>query len=156
MQTDRASVIRILSEAGCIAAAGEADELIAAASGPTELEGLLGRRTAGEPVAWLTGRTRFCGLDLLVAPGVYVPRWQTEPLAQRAAELLPPGGIGVDLCTGSGAIAAVMAAARPDALVLATELDPAAFAMCSQQRRSRCSRDISTSLCRRTSRVAST
>jgi release factor glutamine methyltransferase len=55
-----------------------------------------------------------------------VPRWQTEPMARRAAELLPAGGVGVDLCTGAGAIAATMAAAAPDAQVLATELDPAA------------------------------
>ena len=126
MWPDRASVTRALSEAGCIAAAEEAAELIAVAGDAAELEDLVSRRTEGEPVAWLTGRTSFGGVDLRVAPHVYVPRWQTERMARRAAEALPPGGIGVDLCTGAGAIAAVMAAARPEATVLATELDPEA------------------------------
>jgi release factor glutamine methyltransferase len=124
---DRPAITEALAAAGCIAPAEEADELIAAAGGELGvLEELLARRCTGEPLAWLTGSTRFCGIDLHVAPGVYVPRWQTEPLARRAAALLPPGGIGVDLCTGAGAIAATMLVAVPTARVLGTELDGAA------------------------------
>lgn len=123
-QIDRLSVTRRLREAGCIAAAAEADELIQASAGDQDvLEGLISRRTNGEPIAWLTGAVTFCGLRLLVAPGVYVPRAQTEPLARRAATLLPSRGVAVDLCTGAGAIASAMAAAVPTARVLATELD---------------------------------
>jgi len=81
------------------------------------------RRTDGEPIAWLTGAVTFCGVRLFVAPGVYVPRLQTEPLARRAVTLLPPAGVAVDLCTGAGAIAAVLVAAVPTAQVFATELD---------------------------------
>ncbi|MGH8994958.1 MAG: putative protein N(5)-glutamine methyltransferase, partial [Acidimicrobiales bacterium] len=66
------------------------------------------------------------GLTIRVHPGVYVPRWQTEPLARRAAALLPEDGIAVDLCTGSGAVAAVLRWARPAARILATDSDPAA------------------------------
>jgi len=114
----------MLAAAGSLAASEEADELIEAAGGdPDVLDGLLSRRTRGEPIAWLTGAVTFCGLTLFVAPGVYVPRWQTEPLARRAVSLLPSGGVAVDLCTGAGAIAAVLAAAVPTAQVLATELD---------------------------------
>ena len=121
---DRASVTQTLAEAGCIAASAEADELITVAAGdPDVLDDLVARRTTGEPLAWLTGAVTFCGLSLFVAPGVYVPRGQTEPLARRAATLLPPAGVAVDLCTGAGAIAAVMTAAVPTAQVLATELD---------------------------------
>jgi release factor glutamine methyltransferase len=121
---DRASVIQILTKAGCLAASEEADELIAVAGGDSAvLSGLIARRCEGEPVAWLTGSVVFCGIKVLVAPGVYVPRWQTEPLARRAAALLPAAGVAVDLCTGSGAIAAVLAAAVPTARVLATDLD---------------------------------
>ncbi len=113
-----------LTEAGCIAAREEADALIAAAAGdPDVLEDLVTRRTGGEPIAWLTGAVAFCGVEVLVAPGVYVPRTQTEPMARRAATLLPADGVAVDLCTGSGAIAAVLAATVPTARVLATELD---------------------------------
>ena len=118
---------RTLAEAGCIAAGDEAGELLRAAAGDSDvLAELVSRRTEGAPIAWLTGAVDFCGLRLSVAPGVYVPRWQTEPLARRAATLLPPAGVAADLCTGAGAIAAVLAAAVPTAQVLATELEPSA------------------------------
>jgi release factor glutamine methyltransferase len=121
---DRASVAQMLAEAGCIAPGAEADELIKVAAGdPVVLVDLVSRRITGEPLAWLTGTVTFCGLSLFVDPGVYVPRSQTESLARRAATLLPPAGAAVDLCTGAGAIAAVMAAAVPTSRVLATELD---------------------------------
>jgi release factor glutamine methyltransferase len=124
---DRAAVTKTLAAAGCIAAGAEADELIRAAAGDQErLRDLVSRRTTGEPIAWLTGVVGFCGVELIVAPGVYVPRWQTEAMARRAATLLPAGGHAVDLCTGSGAIAAVMAAAVPTARVVGTEIDEGA------------------------------
>jgi release factor glutamine methyltransferase len=121
---DRASVTQTLTDAGCVAASAEADELMRAAAGdPDVLRDLVSRRTNGEPIAWLTGSITFCGVELFVAPGVYVPRPHTKPLARRAATLLPMAGIAVDLCTGAGAIAAVLAASVPTARVLATELD---------------------------------
>ncbi len=120
-------------EAGCVAAGEEADELIRAAAGdPDILDDLVSRRANGEPIAWLTGTVTFCGLTLFVAPGVYVPRTQTEPLAERAGTLLPSLGVAADLCTGAGAIAAVLAAAVPTARVLATELDKNA-AQCARR-----------------------
>jgi release factor glutamine methyltransferase len=111
-----------------VAAEEEAALLQAAAADPDDLETLVRRRTAGEPLAWLVGGVDFCGLRLRVHPGVYVPRWQTEALAERAASLLPAGGVAVDLCTGAGAIAAVLRARRPAATVIATDSDPAAVA----------------------------
>jgi release factor glutamine methyltransferase len=59
---------------------------------------------------------------------VFVPRPHTQPLARRAASLLPPIGVAVDLCTGSGAVAAVLASVRPRATVMATDIDPVAVA----------------------------
>lgn len=88
----------------------------------------MSRRLAGEPLAWLIGSMTFCGLTVGVAPGVYVPRPQTEALAHRAASLLPAGGVAVDVCTGCGAIALVLRDAVPSARVVATELDPTAAA----------------------------
>lgn len=124
MPFDRPWVTQILTRAGCIAPGQEADALLRAAAGDADvLDDLVARRTRGEPLAWLTGTVRFCGVDLFVAPGVYVPRPQTAPLARRAATFLPVGGVAVDLCTGVGAIAAVLAAAVPTARVMATELD---------------------------------
>jgi len=117
-----------LATAGCVAPEDEAAELIGAAEDDAALEGLLRRRCQGEPLAWLTGGIEFCGMWIAVAPGVYVPRWQSEPLALRAAGLLPAEGFGVDLCTGAGAIAAVMRSRRPLARVLGTEIDMIAAA----------------------------
>jgi release factor glutamine methyltransferase len=125
--SDHAAVTRALTGAGCVAASEEAEELIAAAGGDRDaLDELVRRRCTGEPLAWLTGSTVFCGVELSVAPGVYVPRWHTEPLARRAMALLAPGGVAVDLCTGAGAIAAVLGSAVPTARVVGTELDPGA------------------------------
>jgi release factor glutamine methyltransferase len=125
------SVIDRLTAAGCVAADEEAAELEAAARDTTELEELVARRVNGEPLAWLVGSVMFCDVRVNVHPGVYVPRWQTEPMARRAAALLPDHGIAVDLCTGSGAIACVLRDRVPDAVVVATDVDPLAVA-CAQ------------------------
>jgi release factor glutamine methyltransferase len=126
---DRSSVEQALAAAGCITPRDEADALLRAAGGdPLALAEMLERRIGGEPLPWITGSIRFCGLEVRVSPGVYVPRWQTEPLARLAASLLPPTGIAVDLCTGAGAVAMVLAAAAPDARVFATDVDALAVA----------------------------
>ena len=102
---------RTLAAAGCISPDEEADELIAAAGGEEALlADLVSRRIEGEPIAWLVGSAPFCDQRVKVAPGVYVPRRQTEALAKRAASLLPDDGVAVDLCTGSGAIAVALRA----------------------------------------------
>jgi release factor glutamine methyltransferase len=92
------------------------------------LDEMVARRQRGEPLAWIVGSVDFCWLRVRVDPGVYVPRTHTEALARRASSLLPADGIAVDLCTGSGAVAAVLRSARPRATVLATDLDPLAIA----------------------------
>jgi release factor glutamine methyltransferase len=111
-----------------VAAEEEAAELLTAAPDLATLEAMLARRLTGEPLAWITGSIRFCGIEVGVRPGVYVPRWQSETLATTAAGLLPARGTAVDLCTGSGAIALVMQATEPDARVIGTESDPLAAA----------------------------
>jgi release factor glutamine methyltransferase len=118
-----------LWQAGFVAADEEAVLLASAAGGdPTRLAPLVARRLTGEPLAWITGTTTFCGLELQVAPGVYVPRVQSEAVAQAAAAHLSERGVAVDLCTGAGALAVVLAAARPRARVVGTDIDPAAVA----------------------------
>ncbi|HLM18942.1 MAG TPA: class I SAM-dependent methyltransferase, partial [Acidimicrobiia bacterium] len=118
------SVAERLAAAGCVAPDEEARELLHDAPGAAELEARLRRREAGEPLAWITGRMRFGGLEVYVEPGVYVPRMQSEELARRAAVLLPACGVAVDLCTGSGAVAAWMQHAVPDARVVGVDVDP--------------------------------
>jgi len=113
-----------LSAAGFVAADEEAVELTACAAGDEALlAALVERRLAGEPLAWITGTTSFCGLSVRVDPGVYVPRWQSEPLARRGVERLPDRGVAVDLCTGAGALAMALGAGRPDARVVGCDLD---------------------------------
>ena len=126
---DTQALTEQLARAGFIAAAEEARELLARAAGDGALlEELVARRLTGEPLAWITGTVRFCDVDVRVDRGVYVPRWQTEALARRAAERLPARGAAIDLCTGSGAVARVLMAARPGARVVASDIDERAVA----------------------------
>ncbi|HKV67152.1 MAG TPA: hypothetical protein VJN72_03610, partial [Gaiellales bacterium] len=82
-----------LAAAGFLSAREEAEELQARAGGDDRLlEELVGRRLAGEPLAWIVGSAAFCGLRVQVDRGVYVPRPHTEGLALRAAERLPARG----------------------------------------------------------------
>jgi len=130
---DRMPLVQQLVAGGCVAPEEEAAELVrAAADGSRPLEELVARRLRGEPLAWITGFVYFCGIRVQVDSGVYVPRPHTQALARRAASLLPSDGIGVDLCTGSGAVAAVLGAAGHAATVLATDVDPAAVG-CAQR-----------------------
>jgi release factor glutamine methyltransferase len=118
-----------LERGGFVAAGEEAEELLAAAAGDAaRLDALLARRLTGEPLAWITGSAPFCGLMIRVDPGVYVPRWQSEPLALRAVERLPEDGAAIDLCTGCGAIAKTLMVRRPGARVVAADIDARAVA----------------------------
>jgi release factor glutamine methyltransferase len=126
---DSTTLAAVLSRAGFIAAEEEADQLLARAAGDVELlDSLVARRLTGEPLAWIIGRISFCGLEIRVDPGVYVPRWQSEPLARRAVQRLPANGTAIDLCTGSGAIARTLMSNHPGAHVLASDLDERAVA----------------------------
>jgi release factor glutamine methyltransferase len=86
------------------------------------------RRAAGEPLQYVLGGTGFRHLDLLVGPGVFIPRPETELVVEKAMERLPRHGIVVDIGAGSGAIALALAQERPDAVVYATELSEDASA----------------------------
>lgn len=92
-------------------------------------DSLVDRRAARVPLQHLTGSSAFRYLEVAVGPGVFVPRPETELLAgwaiEHAAALEAP--IVLDLCTGSGVIAASIAGEVPDARVVAVELDPEAW-----------------------------
>jgi release factor glutamine methyltransferase len=126
---DLEALTTLLARAGFIAADEEARELLACAAGDVELlDSLVDRRLTGEPLAWIIGRVTFCGLEIRVDPGVYVPRWQSEQLARRAAERLPANGAAIDLCTGTGAIAKTLMAHHPGAHIVASDIDERAVA----------------------------
>ncbi len=116
-----------LRAAGCVFAEDEARQLRHAGLTPGELEAVVARRVAGEPLEHLLGQVFFAGLTLRVAPGVFVPRRRTETLAHEAARLLAAGDVMVELCCGCGPVAAVVAAGVPGVEVHACDLDPVAL-----------------------------
>jgi release factor glutamine methyltransferase len=116
---------------GGVQAAAVRGETVSAEDAAT-LAALVARRAAREPLQHLTGRAPFRHLELEVGPGVFVPRPETELLAQLAIDALradaSPAPIAVDLGTGSGAVAIAMATEVPHARVHAIERSPEAFA----------------------------
>ena len=95
-------------------------------------EELVRRRAGREPLQHITGTAPFRHLELAVGPGVFVPRPETETVVQYAIDELlnsaDPSPIGVDLGTGSGAIALAMATEVPHARIFAAELSEDAHA----------------------------
>jgi release factor glutamine methyltransferase len=102
-------------------------------------EALIARRIAGERLEHVLGWVEFGGLRLEVDPGVFIPRPQTEALAEAAAELRPV--LALDLFSGCGAIACVVKARNPGARVVAGELDPRALA-CARRNGARFGVDV--------------
>ena len=100
-------------------------------------DALIARRVAGEPVAYITGRREFFGLDFKVSPAVLIPRPETELLVELALERVPrekPCGV-LDLGTGSGCLALSIARHRPLARVMATDISSAALALARENAR---------------------
>ncbi|MGO4534729.1 putative protein N(5)-glutamine methyltransferase [Leifsonia sp. 2MCAF36] len=132
MPEQHPEIVARLRAAGCVFAEDEARLLTEAAGSPAQLEELLSRRVAGEPLEPLLGWAEFGGLRLTVEPGVFVPRRRTELLARRAAGFAHAAvdragtAVVLDLCCGVGAIGAVVADAVPDAVVYAADVDPVA------------------------------
>ena len=98
------------------------------------LETLVARRLAGEPLAHITGRQRFMGLEMLSGPEALIPRAETELLARCAIALLqresaPARARVIDVCTGSGNLALAIAYAMPDARVQAADISTDAIAL---------------------------
>jgi release factor glutamine methyltransferase len=132
------AVVAALRAAGCVFAEAEAQLLVAAAHTPAELEAMVDQRVAGLPLEHLLGWAEFCGLRIVVDPGVFVPRRRTELLVQQAARLVrqarpralptdePSRSVIVDLCCGSGAVGTALAAALGSIELHAADIDPVA------------------------------
>jgi len=93
------------------------------------LSSLVGRRIAGEPIAYIVGQREFFGLPFQVTPAVLIPRPDTELIVELALERLPARGRMLDMGTGSGAIAVSVAHTRPDAQVTALDVSADALAV---------------------------
>ncbi|MBF7730594.1 peptide chain release factor N(5)-glutamine methyltransferase [Pseudomonas sp. N040] len=97
--------------------------------------GMLARRQAGEPVAYILGQQGFWSLDLEVAPHTLIPRADTELLVETALELLPASELHLlDLGTGTGAIALALAAERPRWQLLGVDRVSEAVALAERNR----------------------
>jgi release factor glutamine methyltransferase len=145
LRTELAAAARVLRAAGVDSPRTDA-ELLAAhllgiprgrlplldtvpAATAARLCALIARRAAREPLQHLLGHAPMGQVDVAVGPGVFVPRPETELILD--AGLRAVAGrrtpVVIDLCSGSGALALAVAAARPDARVHAVENDPAAL-----------------------------
>jgi release factor glutamine methyltransferase len=123
-----AEIVLALRAAGCVFAEDEAAMLVAESPSPGVLEERVQRRIAGEPLEVILGWAEFAGLRVGIDPSVFVPRRRTEYLVNRAIRLANPHSIVVDLCCGSGALGAAVAAAVPGIRLYATDIEPAAVA----------------------------
>lgn len=147
LREDLAYATRALADAGVDSPRVDAEELAAhvlgVRRGKLALAGwregqrerfreLVERRAARVPLQHLVGRVGFRHLDLLVGPGVFVPRPETESVVQWALDALSaerwPRPLVVDLCTGAGTIALAVAQEAPGARVHAVDVDPGALA----------------------------
>ena len=105
--------------------ADEIDDL-----GAAEYEGMVARREKREPLQYIVGVAPFRYLLIDVGPGVFVPRPETELLADAVIQFVEPLGAAtvVDLCSGSGALAFAVDDETTESRVLAVENDPGALA----------------------------
>jgi release factor glutamine methyltransferase len=141
----RSVIVTTLRAAGCVFAEDEARLLICAARTPADLAAMVDRRAAGLPLEHVLGWAVFCGRRIAVDPGVFVPRRRTEFLVRQAVALTRqaaalaclaaspagqalarPRAVVVDLCCGSGAVGAALAAALDRVELYAVDIDPAA------------------------------
>ncbi|GAA4427351.1 putative protein N(5)-glutamine methyltransferase [Georgenia halophila] len=117
-----------LRAAGCVFAEDEAALLSAEASSAVELESMVGRRVAGEPLEVVVGWAELAGTRVTVARGVFVPRQRSALLVRLAVARAAPGAVVVDLGCGTGALSAAVTARVPGLQLWAVDVDPAAVA----------------------------
>jgi len=130
--TDLPPIVAALRAAGCVFAEDEAQLLVSSARTPAALTAMIEQRVAGLPLEQVIGWAEFCGLRIAIDAGVFVPRRRTEFLARTAITLgwqaARPGEplVLLDLCCGSGAVGAAVAAALGHVELYAADVDPAA------------------------------
>jgi release factor glutamine methyltransferase len=116
----------MLARAGVEEPESDARALLAHASGAARIEerttALFERRAMREPLAYILGRCRFCGLELLVDRRVLVPTEErTGTLVSAALDAAPRARVH-EVGTGSGAVALAVKTARPDLVVTASDI----------------------------------
>ena len=120
-----------LRACGCVFAEDEADLLMAAAGTGADLQLMVNRRVAGVPLEQVIGWAEFCGLRIVVEPGVFVPRRRSEFLVGQAVALgrpqpqtgIVPPIVVLDMCCGSGAVGLAVATALGAVELHAADVD---------------------------------
>jgi release factor glutamine methyltransferase len=118
--------VTALRGAGCVFAEDEAELILGSARTADELTAMVERRVSGLPLELVVGWAQFHGLRVAVEPGVFVPRRRTEFLVDQALARAPHARVVVDLCCGSGAVGAALAAALGSVELHAADIEPAA------------------------------
>ena len=90
---------------------------------------------AWRPVQYITGRTEFCGLDMVVREGVLIPRPETEELVETIRREAAPASRILDVGTGSGCIAVALARLLPQADVTGMDISHEALAVAAENSR---------------------
>ncbi|MDX6231386.1 MAG: release factor glutamine methyltransferase [Nocardioidaceae bacterium] len=119
-------VVARLRASGSVFAEDEAELLIAESRTPEELESMIEQRVVGLPLEVIVGWAEFCGLRVVVEPGVFVPRKRTEVVVREAVAMARPGAVVVDLCCGTGAVGVAIHAAVGGVELHASDIEPAA------------------------------
>jgi release factor glutamine methyltransferase len=126
-------LVTTLRAAGCVFAEDEARLILSTARAPGEAAAMARRRASGLPLEHVLGWAEFCGLRIAVDPGVFVPRRRTEFMVRQAGALARTAvaasgtpAVVADLCCGTGAVGAALAAALGGAELHASDIDPAA------------------------------
>ncbi|MGX5680297.1 putative protein N(5)-glutamine methyltransferase [Schumannella luteola] len=122
-------IVARLRAAGCVFAEEEAAVLRSSARDEAELAAFVAERETGVPLEHVVGWAEFCGLRVIVEPGVFVPRPRTERLIERAREFIRTGDVVVDACCGSGAVGLALAVGEPGIRLFATDIDEHAVAV---------------------------
>ncbi len=130
-------IAAILGSGSIAHPAAEADRIIRAAKASAEYEkgarAMAERRAAGAPLAYVTGREVFMGIELIAAEGALAPREETELLGNTALQALRSSGSAmprvIDMCCGSGNLACSIAYHLPGARVWASDLTDGCIAV---------------------------
>lgn len=125
--TQELNIVNKLRNSGCVFAQEEARLLIGASRTLGELNEKVDSRVDGLPLEHILEWTEFCGLRIVVEPGVFIPRRRTEFLVQQAISLAESSdNVVVDLCCGSGAVGVAFVSAVVGSQLYSVDIEPSA------------------------------
>jgi release factor glutamine methyltransferase len=116
-------IIKKLRNTGCVFAEEEADVLLSSTKSHFDFTQMVDQRVSGLPLEYVVGWAEFCGLQIQIDRGVFVPRKRTEFLVHEAISLVETGATVVDICCGSGALSVAVCSALETFQLYAVDVD---------------------------------